>query len=81
MRPQQWRHTHLWWAAAGSRAAKGIKLPAALALLLRADLIGPRERPSECSLEVRVACDLSPDVADERAEPGAQNAQPVGGGG
>src|SRR5262245_15915294 len=57
------------------RSVEGIQLPAALALLLRADLIGSREWPSECRLEVRVACDLAPDVADEPAEPGAQNAQ------
>jgi len=50
---------------------EGIQLPAALALLLRADLIGPREWPTECRLEVRVARDLAPDVADEPAEPGA----------
>jgi hypothetical protein len=41
------------------RSVEGIKLPAALALLLRADLIGPREWPSECRPEVRVACDLA----------------------
>ena len=39
-------------------------------LHLRADLIGAREWP-----HVRVACDLTTDVANEPAEPGAQNAQ------
>src|SRR5262249_210379 len=59
---------HLW---SGER----IQLPTALALLLRADLIGARERQGECRLEVRVAYDLAPDVANESAEPSAQNAQ------
>src|SRR5215471_14821548 len=57
------------------RSVEGIQLPAALALLLRADLIGTREWPGEYRLEFRVACDLSPDVANEPAEAGAQNAQ------
>src|SRR5262245_34318809 len=57
------------------RSVEGIQLPAALALLLRADLIGTREWPGEYRLEVRVACDLAPDVANEPAEAGAQNAQ------
>src|SRR2546429_4245545 len=57
------------------RSVEGIQLPAALALLLRTDLIGAREWPGECRLEVRVACDLAPDVANEPAKPGAQNAQ------
>src|SRR5947207_15726519 len=34
------------------RSVEGIQLPAALALLLRADLIGAREWPHECRLEV-----------------------------
>src|SRR6516225_4694982 len=57
------------------RSVEGIQLPAALALLLRADLIGTREWPGEYRLEVRVACNLAPDVANEPAEAGAQNAQ------
>src|SRR5207253_6420166 len=57
------------------RSVEGIQLPAALALLLRTDLIGAREWPGECRLEVRVACDLASDVANEPAKPGAQNAQ------
>src|SRR2546429_1370615 len=40
------------------RSVEGIQLPTALALLLRTDLIGAREWPGECRLEVRVACDL-----------------------
>src|SRR5262245_64336809 len=43
---------HLW-------SVERIQLPTALALLLRADLIGAREWPGECHLEVRVACDLA----------------------
>src|SRR5262249_61849844 len=54
---------------------EGIQLPAALALLLRADLIGAREWPGKYRLEVRMAYDLAPDVANEPAEPSAQNAQ------
>src|SRR5215470_10863988 len=57
------------------RSVEGIQLPAALALLLRADLIGTREWPGEYRLEFRVVCDLAPDVANEPAEAGAQNAQ------
>ena len=53
------------------RSVEGIQLPAALALLLRADLIGTREWPGEYRLEFRVACDLAPDVANEPAEAGA----------
>src|SRR5215831_10954393 len=59
---------HLW-------SVERIQFPTALALLLRADLIGAREWPGEYRLEVRVACDLASDVANEPAEPGAQNAQ------
>src|SRR5438132_2208535 len=57
------------------RSVEGIQLPAALALLLRTDLVGAREWPGECRLEVRMARDLAPDVANEPAKPGAQNAQ------
>src|SRR5262249_15966015 len=57
------------------RSVEGIQLPAALALLLRADLIGTREWPGEYRLEVRVACDLAPDVANEPAEAGGPYAQ------
>ena len=53
---------------------EGIQLPAALALLLRADLGGARERPFECLLQGRLAGDLAADVADDAAEPRAQNA-------
>src|SRR5262245_17152341 len=51
-----------------SGAWKEYSFPAALALLLRADLIGTREWPGEYRLEVRVACNLAPDVANEPAE-------------
>jgi hypothetical protein len=43
---------------------EGIQLPTALALLLGADLIGVHERPGEHRLQVRVASDLAPDVAN-----------------
>src|SRR5215207_3062727 len=58
---------HLW-------GVEGIQLPATLTLLLRADLVGARQRPGKCRLERRVACDPAPDVADDPAEPDAQNA-------
>ena len=35
------------------RSVEGIQLPAALALLLRTDLISAREWPGECRLELR----------------------------
>jgi hypothetical protein len=53
---------------------EGIQLPAALALLLGADLVGLRQRPFEHGLEVGSTCDLAPDVADEPAEPRPQDA-------
>src|SRR5208283_1901668 len=46
---------------------EGIQLPAALALLLRTDLAGACERPSECLLQDRLAGDLAADVADDAA--------------
>ena len=54
---------------------EGIQLPAALALLLRADLAGACERPLEYLLQGRLAGDLAADVADDAAEPRAQDAQ------
>jgi hypothetical protein len=54
---------------------EGIKLPAALTLLLRADLSGPPERKGECLLEDWPTFDLAADVADDPAEPAAQDAQ------
>src|SRR5579859_4881686 len=54
---------------------EGIQLPAALALLLRTDLAGTRERPLECLLQGRLAGDLAANVADNAAEPRAQDAQ------
>src|SRR5213079_1832040 len=44
-------------------------------MLLRADLIGTRERGVECSLEPVVAWELAPNVANDPAEPDAQNPQ------
>jgi hypothetical protein len=54
---------------------EGIQLPAALALLLRADLGGARERPGEGLLQRRLTGDLAADVADDAAEPRAQEPQ------
>jgi 8-oxo-dGTP pyrophosphatase MutT (NUDIX family) len=50
---------------------EGMELPSALALLLRADLLGTRERPFERGLELGLVGDLAADVADEAAEPRA----------
>jgi len=54
---------------------EGIELPAALALLLGADLGGSREGLVEGGLEVVLAADLAADIADQPAEAGAQEAQ------
>jgi hypothetical protein len=54
---------------------EGIQLPAALALLLRADLRGPAQRECERLFERILNFDLAADVADDPAEPGAQGAQ------
>jgi hypothetical protein len=45
-----------------------------LTLALRADLRGPRERALEGRFDGHVACDLAADVADQPAQPGAQEA-------
>src|ERR1017187_6679362 len=54
---------------------EGIQLPAALALLLRADLARARDRPDECLFEFHPIGDLAADVADDAAEARAQEAQ------
>jgi hypothetical protein len=54
---------------------EGIKFPTALALLLRADLSGASQRPSNHRLKLRLAGNLATDVANEVAEPCAQQAQ------
>jgi hypothetical protein len=46
---------------------EGIKLPAALTLLLRADLCGTAKREGERLLQGLLALDLAADVADEAA--------------
>ena len=56
---------------------EGIQLPAALALLLGADLTGACERPVEHRLDVRLAGDLAADVADDTTKPAAHDAQLV----
>src|SRR5206468_11170911 len=57
------------------RSMEGIQLPAALALLLRADLRGPAERQGEGVLEPGLTFDLAADIADDPAQPAAQDAQ------
>ena len=57
------------------RGVERIELPAALALLLGADLIGTRERPFENCFEVRLAGDPAADITDDAAEPCAQQPQ------
>ncbi len=57
--------------ARGSGRMPRVQLPAALALLLAADLRGPANRNSEDLLQRSVAVDLAPDVADDPAQAGA----------
>ena len=52
-----------------------IELPAVLALLLRADLCGAAERKCERLLESRLSFDLAAYIADDAAQPAAQDAQ------
>src|SRR5262245_3539135 len=54
------------------RGMEGIKLPAALALLLRADLRGSAKRECERLLQCWLALDLAADVSDDPAQPAAQ---------
>jgi hypothetical protein len=54
---------------------EGIELPATLALLLRSDLGRARGRPFEDRREFWPFGDLAADVADDPAEPAAQQAQ------
>ncbi len=57
------------------RGIEGIELPAALALLLRADLRGPAEREGERLLQCWLAFDFAADVADDPAQPATQDTQ------
>ena len=57
------------------RGMEGIKLEAALARLLRADLRGPAKREGERLLQCWLALNLAADVADDPAQPAAQDAQ------
>lgn len=57
------------------RGVEGIKLPAALALLLRADLRSSAEREDERVLERSLTFDLAADIADDPAQPAARDAQ------
>ena len=63
------------------RGVEGIELPAALALALRADLGGPRERALEGRLDGLVALDLAADIADQPTQASAQEAHLLDGGG
>ena len=54
---------------------EGIKFPTAPALPLRADLSGAPQRPPNHRLKLRLAGNLATDVANEVAEPCAQEAQ------
>ncbi|MGY3695859.1 hypothetical protein ACVIGA_005939 [Bradyrhizobium sp. USDA 3240] len=54
---------------------EGIQLPAALALLLRADLRGPAQRECERLFERILAFDLAADVADDPGQAAAHDAQ------
>ena len=54
------------------RGVEGMELPAARALLLRADLRGPAERKGEGVLEHGLTFDLAADIADDPAQPAAQ---------
>src|ERR1700710_2057511 len=54
---------------------EGIQLPAALSLLLRADLSGPAQRECKHLLQSWLALDLAADVADDPAQAAAQDGQ------
>ena len=56
------------------RRVEGIELPPALALLLGTDLLGARERPFQYGLEIGLPDDLAANIADQAAEPRAQQA-------
>ena len=54
---------------------EGIQLPAALALLLRADLSGPAQGECKHLLQSWLTLDLAADVADDPAQAAAQDVQ------
>jgi hypothetical protein len=54
------------------RGVEGIKLPAALAPLLRADLRSPTKREGERLVQCWQALDLAANVADDPAQPAAR---------
>ena len=61
--------------ALGLRGMEGIQLPAALALLLGADLGGSCQRQRKNHLEVLLTGNLAADVTDQPAKPAAQDPQ------
>jgi hypothetical protein len=54
---------------------EGIQLPTALALLLRADMVGLRPRPRKRRHDILFALDLAANVAHEPVQPRAQDVQ------
>jgi hypothetical protein len=54
---------------------EGIQLPTALALLLRADMVGVRPRPRKRRHDILFALDLAANVAHEPVQPRAQDVQ------
>jgi hypothetical protein len=61
--------------AFGLCGMEGIQLVAALALLLRADLTGACQGDRKGRFRLGVAADLAADIANDPAEPGAQQPQ------
>ena len=57
------------------RGVERIELPAALALLLRADLAGPAQWKGECLLQCWLALDLAANVANDPAQPALEDTQ------
>ena len=57
------------------RSVPAVKLPAALALLLSAELIGARERERKGLTQLGVVLGLAPDVAAQPPQAGAQEAE------
>src|SRR5262245_55925255 len=67
--------------ALGLGGMEGIQIPAALALLLRADLTGAREWCFERGLDVVPAGDLTADIPDQPAKAGCAGCVAADGGG
>ena len=63
--------------ALGLRGVPGIELPAALPLLLLADLRGPAKGRGKDFQQALVAVNLAPDIADHAVQAGAQELDPL----